>query len=453
LRLPEAARWRLLFGKERRELASSRAWIVLLVVLGPLVGHAFITAVESYAEASGAGGGPAALAQGLSPLDGIVVPVFGAYAIAGILLFPFVAIRLVSSEKQSGALKLLLQSRASLGTTLVVKLLLLVGAWVVAWTPGLVALALWHWYGGHLAAPEVASVLLGHLLRAILICSVAIAAAAVTDNAATAAVVTLAVTLGTWALDFIAQVRGGVALALDAYTPESALRTFETGEIRLAIALVTLALTVGALVLAVLWLHPGRRRRRQVAGTAILVVATAVAVTGAAQPRASWDVSEDRRNSFSFANERALSAIRVPLRVTVYLAPEDPRLADLERGVLRKLRRTLPRVDVQYAARGNTGLFARPGEHYGEIWYAVDGKQAMSRSTTEPIVLETVYGVAGITPPAHDTAQVAYAGYPLVARPRAAALIFYLLWPCVVLALWLLTRRPSQRHSLAAPQR
>src|SRR5215472_9676350 len=103
LRSPNAAKWRRLFGKDRRELASSWAWIVLLVILGPLVGHAFVTAVESYAEASGASGGPAALSQGLSPLDGIIVPTFGAYAIAVILLFPFVAIRLVSSEKQNGA--------------------------------------------------------------------------------------------------------------------------------------------------------------------------------------------------------------------------------------------------------------------------------------------------------------------------------------------------------------
>src|SRR5206468_9995452 len=131
--------------------------------------------------------------------------------------------------------------------------------------------------------------------------------------------------------------------------------------------------------------------------------ATAVVAWSAAQLPQSWDVSEDRRNSFSPADERALSAIRAPLGVTVYLAPEDPRLADLQRGVLRKLARTLSRVDVEYAARGS-GLFARPGEHYGEVWYAIGGRRAMTRSTTEPIVLETVYGLAGITPPTNDAA-------------------------------------------------
>src|SRR5206468_12657193 len=141
-------------------------------------------------------------------------------------------------------------------------------------------------------------------------------------------------------------------------------------------------------------------------------------------------------------------AIRAPLGVTVYLAPEDPRLADLQRGVLRKLARTLSRVDVAYAARGS-GLFARPGEHYGEVWYAIGGRRAMTRSTTEPIVLETVYGLAGITPPTNDAAP-AYPGYPLAARPLGAMIIFYLVWPIVVVLLWLWTRRPSRRLSFTA---
>ena len=213
--------------------------------------------------------------------------------------------------------------------------------------------------------------------------------------------------------------------------------------------LVTLVLAAGALVLASLWLRVGRRRRVRVSGGALVVVATALLACVAAQPRASWDVSEDRRNSLSAADERALSPIHAPLHVTVYLAPEDPRLADLERGVLRKLRRTLPRVDVQYAARGS-GLFARPGDHYGEVWYEIAGHRAMSRSTTEPIVLETLYGIASIRPPTNDTAPT-YSGYPLVARAFAASFIFYLLWPVVVLGVWLWTRRPARTSSRSMP--
>ena len=102
-------RLRELVRKEIAELAASRAFWLLLLIVGLLTGQSFITAMNAYAEASGIGGGPAALAQGLSPLDGILTPTLGAYDLAITLLFPFVAIRLVASEKSSGAVKLMLQ--------------------------------------------------------------------------------------------------------------------------------------------------------------------------------------------------------------------------------------------------------------------------------------------------------------------------------------------------------
>src|SRR5690349_7823737 len=113
----------MLARKELRELSASRAYWLLLLMIGPLVGHSFITAVDSYAEASGIGGGPAALPQGLTPLDGILVPTFGAYDLAVTLLFPFVAIRLIAAEKESGALKLLLQFPSSLSASVAMKAL------------------------------------------------------------------------------------------------------------------------------------------------------------------------------------------------------------------------------------------------------------------------------------------------------------------------------------------
>src|SRR5262249_14328047 len=47
------------------------------------------------------------LASGLSPLDGVLVPTFGALYVAVTLLFPFVAIRSLGHEKETGALRLL----------------------------------------------------------------------------------------------------------------------------------------------------------------------------------------------------------------------------------------------------------------------------------------------------------------------------------------------------------
>ncbi len=444
-RVSRARAIRALFAKEWRELAASRAALLFAVALGPLVGHAFVTAVRAYAEASGTPGGPAALAQGLSPLDGLVVPTFGAYALAAALLFPFVVIRLVSAEKESGALRLLLQAPVGVGTQLAVKALVLLAAWLVAWTPGLVALALWRAYGGHLAAAETLAVLLGHLLRGALVVSLGALAAAVTESAASAAVVALAATLGGWALDFAAQVNGGALQRVARFTPDAALRAFERGELRLDVTAVVVAVAAGLLALAAAWLHPGRARATRWGRTAAIVALLAVVLPAAARLRPSADASEDRRNSLAPADERALGAVRDPLRITVHLAPEDPRLADLERGVLRKLRRALPTVDVRYAATTSTGLFERrEGDaSYGEVWYELGGRRTLQRSTTEPIVLETVYALARLTPPAADEAP-AYPGYPLHAEPRGASWLFYAAWPLGVALLWAWRRRRAR---------
>src|SRR5678815_6078154 len=122
----------------------------MLIFVGLLVGQGFTTAVRLYSEMSGGGDGPAALPQGLTPLDGILVPTWGAYDLAATLLFPFVAIRLIAAEKESGGLKLLLQLPGSLACKLTAKGLALIVGWLIAWIPGLVAIILWKTYGGHL---------------------------------------------------------------------------------------------------------------------------------------------------------------------------------------------------------------------------------------------------------------------------------------------------------------
>lgn len=429
-----------LLAKEWRELFASRSFWLLLLMIGPLVGHGFITAVGLYAEASGSGGGPAALAQGLTSLDGILVLTFGAYDLAATFLFPFVAIRAIAAEKQSGGLKLLLQLPGSLATKVGAKALVLLGGWLVTLLPGLLAIVLWKSYGGHLYAPETLNLLLGHLLRAMLSAGIAVAAAALAENAASAAIVTLGFTVGTWALDFVAAGRGGFLQQLAAYTPTATLRFFEQGLLRLNIFLAMIGISVAGFALATVWLHTGRTRRFRLLGTASLALVLAVVMLGTNSVRASWDTSENRRNSFSLADEATLRQIQQPLKITVVLSPEDPRLTDFEQNVLRKLRRVLPRLEVDYAASGRTGLFEKPEDHYGEIWYEMNGQKVMERSTIEEVVLEQIYKLAGINPPAHSD-ETPFTGYPLSVGARGAAWIFFGLWPLVTIMAWLAKNR------------
>lgn len=429
-----------LLSKEWRELSASRAFWLLLLMTGPLVGQGFINAVGLYAEASGIGGGPSALAQGLTPLDGILVPTFGAYDIAATFLFPFVAIRMVSAEKESGAVKLLLQLPGGLGAKMAAKGLALLCGWLLALLPGLLALALWASYGGHLYGPETLNLVLGHLLRACLSGGFAVAAAALAESTASAAIVTLGVTVGTWALDFLAAGRAGLLRQLASYTPTAALRAFEQGLLLTGTLAAMLAIGLAGFVWAGIWLHTGWNVRRRAALSAALLSGLALSLVLAASLRPSWDLSENRRNSFPEADEAALARIDGGLRVTAYLSPEDPRLTDLEQSVLVKLRRVLPAVEVDYAADSRTGLFENPAEHYGEIWYEMGGRRVMERSTIEPVVLEQIYKLAAVAPPARRRASE-FAGYPLPARPRGAALVFYGLWPLAVVLAWWLIRR------------
>jgi ABC-2 type transport system permease protein len=424
-----------LLAKEWRELFASRSYWLLLLMIGPLVGHGFITAVGFYAEASGIGGGPAALSQGLTPLDGILVPTFGAYDLAATFLFPFVAIRVIAAEKQSGGLKLLLQLPGNLATKVGAKGLVLLGGWIVTLLPGLLAIVLWKFYGGHFYLPETLNLLLGHFLRAILSAGIAVAAAALAENAASAAIVTLGFTVGTWALDFIAAGRGGFLQQLASYTPTATLRFFEHGLLRLNIVVAMLAISVAGFALATIWLQTGRTWRFRLLGTVTLALVLALLVFGANGVRASWDASENRRNSFSRADEAALSQIRLPLKITVVLSPEDPRLNDFEQNVLRKLRRVLPRLEVDYAGNSRTGLFEKPEDHYGEIWYEMNGRKTMERSTIEEIVLEQIYQLASVNPPVRPE-ENAFGGYPLAVQARGAAWLFYGLWPLMTIIFW-----------------
>jgi len=79
---------------------------------------------------------------------------------------PFVAIRLVSGDRQSAAMKLELQHPMSPFARISVKAVVLLASWLVAFLGPLIGVLLWKTYGGTLYAPELATVATGHLLNA-----------------------------------------------------------------------------------------------------------------------------------------------------------------------------------------------------------------------------------------------------------------------------------------------
>ncbi len=421
-----------LLEKEWRELLASRAWWVMLALIGPLVGVSFISAVRTYAELSGYGGTAEGVGEAFSPLVGVWAPTFSACELAAAFLLPFVAIRVVAGDRQSGALKLELQQPMPAFARIAAKALVLMAGWTIASAPTLLAVVLWRSYGGSIYPPELMVVILGHFLNAGLTIALASAAASLTDHPSTAAIVTLSVTVGTWILNFIAAVHGGVWERAAGYTPTAIVAEFQHGLVRLDVLLTAAALVTLGLAVAAIWMRLGVGVRRRTSESITAMALAAAAIVACTFVTATHDFSENRMNSFSEPDQEALERIRQPLRIEAHLAAEDPRRVDLERQALSKLRRVMPRLQVQYVANTTTGLFEQTSQHNGEIWYELGGRRAMSRMTTAEGVLETIYSLAGVTPP--QESEGIFRGHPLAVPPRRAAAVFYGIWPALIVA-------------------
>ena len=121
----------------------------------------------------------------------------------------------------------------------------------------------------------------------------------------------------------------------------------------------------GFVTLAAVWLPPGVTVRAKLACSLGCVLVTGVLLALATQISLALDVTEDQRNSFPPADQQALAQLTAPLVVTVHLAPEDPRYADLQRAVLAKLARTLPHVTIRLASGRHTLASRAEDEAYG----------------------------------------------------------------------------------------
>ncbi|MBI4742755.1 MAG: ABC transporter permease [Betaproteobacteria bacterium] len=418
----------------------------MLLALAPLVGYGFVQAVALFAEASRSAIEFPELARGMTPLDGVLVPTLGAFYLAVTLLFPFVAIRAVGQDKQSGAAKLVEQFPVGAVTLLVVKMLAVGAAWCLASVPAISAIGIWALIGGHLYTPELFNLLLGHALYAFAITGIAFFAAAIADSVSTAAIVALAFTLGFWVLDFAAgSVQSSWLQALSQMSLTAALRQFEHGLFSLPHALEAASIGATLIAAAGVWLPGGRTPPRKIGLTVGLATLLAALLAAAGQAGVYRDVSEDRRNSFTPADEAALAHMDKELSITVYLSPDDSRYKDMEANVLGKLRRQVPKLAIRFGEAGRVGLYGSSGDdRYGLVVYEYAGKREQSRSSAPREILPILHGLAGVeSAPAE---MPVYPGYPLVADAGAWGSWFYLGLPILILLFWWRCRRPARTN-------
>jgi len=281
---------------------------------------------------------------------------------------------------------------------------------------------------------------LGHLLYGLLVGSIGLFAAAVSDSAATAAIIALAFTIGSWILDFALAGQPGLLDWFSRLSLTHTVRTFEQGLLSVSLLLGIAAAIIGFAALATVWLHPGQQVLTKLIRSLIAVAVIAGALALSSQIRTSIDVAEDRRNSFPAADQRALAELHQPLIFTVHLVPEDPRYVDLRRNVLSKLQRAVPDVTVRLAVGAQTMVGGTSDEAYGDVEYSYGASSARSRSTSHREVLPLIYGLAGKPIPAPVPGQD-YPGYPLEASGALPLAWFFGALPLLVVVAWWWTRR------------
>ncbi len=424
----------LVFRKELSSLSSVKALWIMLVILSLLTGYSFIQAVELFSQASRTALQYPEMAKGMTPLDGVFIPFFGALYLITTLLFPFVAIQLVSSEKQNGSLGLIIQSRLPLYRIILAKTAALGVGWLLALIPALSAIVIWTMLGGHAYLPEVLNLILGYTLYALIITSIAFLAAALTNSTSTAAILTLAFTLGSWVLDFAAGTQGWLH-NLSCLSLTALLRSFEHGLFSLSIVVQATIIILGFLLLSVIWLNSGITIPTKFKHSSLVVLAGVLLSLPVSTIRLYQDVTEDRRNSFNSADEAALQQMDATLTVTIYLSREDSRRYDYEQNILSKLQRTVLHLTAVFPYDSNS---SRPiptdNDKYGLIEYDYNGNHDESWSNSPREVLPIIHTLAGQT--VTDKSDHQYPGYPLTADAKKYCLWFYLLLPLGFLILW-----------------
>jgi ABC-2 type transport system permease protein len=219
----------IIFCFEVRKLVCNRVFWIFLLVLCLLLGYSFTRAVDLFSAASRTTLEHSEFAAKRTTLDEVLVPTLGAFYVATTLLFPFVAIRPLGHEKQTGALKLGVQLPVSETELVVLKLGAICFIWALSLTPAISAIFLWKCFGGFVSMVELTNLLLGHALYAVMVASVALFAAAVTDSVPAGAIITLAFTLGCSALDFTVTSQGGPLVYFAPLSPTTVLHECERG--------------------------------------------------------------------------------------------------------------------------------------------------------------------------------------------------------------------------------
>jgi hypothetical protein len=429
----------------RRELAIVLAapvtWAIAAAIAF-IAGHSFVLGLDIFSGASQPAADGTLMNRGLEPLAGIVAPTLGGVDFCVTLLGAVVVVRAIAVDRERRTLHATLLHRGAVASLLGRKWTAACAGLALALAaPGLLV-AGWLVVGGHLGAAETAVAFAGTGLHLVVVAAIGCAAAAWTRTFGAAVAVALAVCIGSWIVDGVAEFAALSWLApLAGWSLSPHLRPFQDGV--LAVGDVGWLAMVAASSLAVAYFGlrvdlPGPRRA---AGLALVVGIALASLVGLDHYERGWDLSQSRRSSLPDATVSALHEIEGPIVIDVWLDREDGRRHHVERDALARLRLAVDDVIVRFPL--DDAPHARPtirDEDYGLIAITVGTTTLSTRSTARrELTTLTLEAAGAAVPPWHDPA---YEGHPFAvsaAVRRLLMLVAYLGIPLALLgvAAWL----------------
>jgi hypothetical protein len=431
----------------RRELVlalrAPATWVVLALV-ALLCGHSTMVAADVFSAASRSADAGALMWRQMDPLLGVVRPALGGLELATVVLLPVMCVRSLATEMERGSFRALSLVVASPSKVVLQKLA--VSSLLALLGPALAVLALagWALAGGSLDVVETATSVGAHALHALLVCAMAVAAAAWMRTHAQAITLALVASLASWAIDASTELAALAWLArAERFSISSHLASADRGVFVLGDLVWLVCACAGAALLACVGARFDRSRKRRMAMAAGVLVLTLVGLLGSGAIGLRRDWTEQRRASLPPAVEAGVRALR-HIRITVYLDRDDSRRYDLEHDVLAKLRIARPDLEVStpYDQRIAPAEAARDGD-YGTIVVEVDGSRRVTRSTSRKEIVTLLFESRAVPLPSWEVPP--YAGRPSIVegagRTILASFLYGLLPGALVIASILVRRR------------
>ncbi len=428
----------LLLTKELKDIFSSKAGILFLLLECLIAGYSFYSAVILYSNASAAALNNPLYAAGFEPVPGVFVPTWGGLYILYSLFLPFVIIPLIVMERARNTLTLLFQIPFGPGEILVSKIAAGFSYLFFSLLLMVPAVCTWCALGGHIAWSELLLLNTGYLLYGLFIIGVSIFSGSLFRNVASASILSILLITLSWVIDFGKDMNiSPLVLHMSEWTTTRMLKFFEHGILSSTGILYFIIISLAFLFLS-RSLVDVRLNVGWMVGSLVLLVAGMVLVRTTA---INIDVTESHRNSFSPAITSKLKKVP-PLEIDVYLRRTDSRFKDYQDSFLKKL--LLVKRDVTIRLMKGKSL----DKNYGLFIYRVDGKEARTYSNSEEEIFPLIFKLAGIHN-FQESSSRHFKGYPLVVKGNRLSLIlytYYLVLPFTIISVALLKRFFGKRR-------